>query len=730
MTAVDAAVSEGNPLLDAARSGGLEGFEAAWTALISQAPGPAVFIEALNAYELAAERDVAVPLLSLLIDSCRERNEHAQVLDVVQALVPYRPRKIDLMQVARDALAGRFADEPWGDLFVRLSNMEEGADVSDAIDTFAHLCRLLPGKAVYHPTGWGEGVVMSADAADESITVNFRKDGRDRTMPFTTGLDVLRPLADDDLRARLLIDAEGLARDAENEPAVLIRAVARLTKGRCSAKEVKAWLGGTVVTTSSWASWWKKAKIAAAADPWLLIENPARPVFILRGKPLSAEEEVTELLNRARTLGDVLEVVRGPLALDPVEGVKTRLLQGLSDQLACEGGDESERIEGALILARHEHIPVAEAGEVIGKLLDEGGSFGAIMSSLSPAPVRREALEAFAVARPHLWTDPVVADMTTIPPTLLDAVTDRLLEAGRGSAIANRLHIYLLQPSRQPFTVIRLAKRWAAGVLDDVEGAPSLAEVFIGMMHLAETQAPKAEREDKGAKAVMKTLVDLLQHKRYKLFERFGTEATRPEMERAIGVVTRSRTMPDEITIPLQTACHARWPDLVPRDETPFWESSNIYCSNDGLARRHEEYRVLLEEKIPENSESIGKAAAFGDLSENFEWTAAIEQQRQLTEKAAAMEAELKLARAIEDQDLPEGAAAPGTRVTFEQDGKAKTITIMGPWDAGEGVVSYRAPMAEGMLGVAAGDEATLELPGGQVVVKIVTVERAVEASE
>jgi transcription elongation GreA/GreB family factor len=59
-----------------------------------------------------------------------------------------------------------------------------------------------------------------------------------------------------------------------------------------------------------------------------------------------------------------------------------------------------------------------------------------------------------------------------------------------------------------------------------------------------------------------------------------------------------------------------------------------------------------MHEKIPANSEDIGRAASYGDLSENFEWTAAIEQQRQHTEKAGVREAALKLAKAIEIHEL------------------------------------------------------------------------------
>jgi len=382
------------------------------------------------------------------------------------------------------------------------------------------------------------------------------------------------------------------------------------------------------------------------------------------------------------------------------------------------------RTEGILVLARHGRVTPEEAGQFIGKLLGGTVTFGDLTSRLSPATLRREAFEAYAAADPQLWSDSVIGDLPRLPPGLLDSVADRLVAEGRGAALANRMAIFLMTPSRQPATVIRLAKRFAGGLFDDVEGAPGVVDVFMGLLHLAETQAPRAERGDKEAKDAVKGIEDLLAARRGALVSSFAETSKRAEMERAMGVLARCKAIPDGISGRLAEACHQRFPDLVPRDETPFWESTNIFSSRAGLARRQEEYRVLIEEQIPENSESIGRAASYGDLSENYEWTAAIEQQRQLTEKAAAMEAELKLARAIEDQVVEEEVVCPGCRVTYEEDGESKTITILGPWDSGEGVVSYRAPVASGMLGARAGDPATLELPDGSIEVVVRSLER------
>ncbi|MCP3859961.1 MAG: hypothetical protein GY704_09935, partial [Phycisphaeraceae bacterium] len=82
------------------------------------------------------------------------------------------------------------------------------------------------------------------------------------------------------------------------------------------------------------------------------------------------------------------------------------------------------------------------------------------------------------------------------------------------------------------------------------------------------------------------------------------------------------------------------------------------------FALSHATIYLTLAPKSNSVKEAIGRAAAFGDLSENAEWTAAIEDQRLLTEKAQQIEEELRRARPLEDITPEDGIAAPGTRVT------------------------------------------------------------------
>jgi transcription elongation factor GreA len=166
-------------------------------------------------------------------------------------------------------------------------------------------------------------------------------------------------------------------------------------------------------------------------------------------------------------------------------------------------------------------------------------------------------------------------------------------------------------------------------------------------------------------------------------------------------------------------------PEIFKGVERPFWEGDAIWTTRAGLARREEELRILRDVKIPENSEAIGKAASYGDLSENSEWEAAIEDQRALTSRAQEMEAEVRAAALLENAAIPADTAAPGTKVTYREGGKVRVVRLLGPWDSvgDPDVVSYRSPLAKGLLGLKPGARARVTLPSGTVDVELLAVE-------
>ena len=106
---------------------------------------------------------------------------------------------------------------------------------------------------------------------------------------------------------------------------------------------------------------------------------------------------------------------------------------------------------------------------------------------------------------------------------------------------------------------------------------------------------------------------------------------------------------------------------------------------------------------------------------------AALEEKRNLSSRAATMETDLAKTQLLENAILPEGVVCPGTAVRYRDltAGKENRITVLGPWDdfRGDDVVSYRAPLAQGLLGLEPGAQQTIELPGGTIEVEVLEIE-------
>ena len=229
---------------------------------------------------------------------------------------------------------------------------------------------------------------------------------------------------------------------------------------------------------------------------------------------------------------------------------------------------------------------------------------------------------------------------------------------------------------------------------------------------------------------LLNRLISMLTGKRG-LLDKACEGISREDLAQYVGIVARAgEDFPTEIEVYLDRTVARLYPDILAEPETPFWDKEEfIFTTQAGLKRIKEEYRVLVDVKIPENSKAIGAAASLGDLSENSEWESAMEEQRNLTGRAQEMDEEIRSAKLIEDQEIPEDVVAPGQRVKLVVEGSGAELEyrVLGPWDAtDEQTINYRAPLAKGLLGKSIGELGEMPSPSGAVQVKIAEIERIV----
>lgn len=145
-----------------------------------------------------------------------------------------------------------------------------------------------------------------------------------------------------------------------------------------------------------------------------------------------------------------------------------------------------------------------------------------------------------------------------------------------------------------------------------------------------------------------------------------------------------------------------------------------------GKEKLEQELEHLKTVKRKEVVERIKIARSFGDLSENSEYDSAKEEQAFVEGRITTLENIIRNAKIIEEDDAAADVVTLGRSVTFTElpNGDEETYTIVGSAEADpfEGKISNDSPIAKSLLGKTVGDEVTVQTPGGEMNVKIISV--------
>ena len=125
--------------------------------------------------------------------------------------------------------------------------------------------------------------------------------------------------------------------------------------------------------------------------------------------------------------------------------------------------------------------------------------------------------------------------------------------------------------------------------------------------------------------------------------------------------------------------------------------------------------------KRAEMVEAIKTARGFGDLSENFEYHAAKNEQGLLERRITILRDRLHRAVLVDEKAVAASTeVAVGSRVTIERDdGEEMTVEI-----SSVGGVSPESPLGKALMGTKPGDEVVVAAPKGEWRAKVVSIGR------
>ena len=138
----------------------------------------------------------------------------------------------------------------------------------------------------------------------------------------------------------------------------------------------------------------------------------------------------------------------------------------------------------------------------------------------------------------------------------------------------------------------------------------------------------------------------------------------------------------------------------------------------EGLKKLEDELQELKVNKRQEVAQKIKEAREQGDLSENAEYDAAKDEQRDIETRIEEIEKILKNAEVIDEDDYEAGTVGFGTYVTLldvEMDEEVE-YKIVGSTEAKilENKISNEPPLGMALMRKKVGDVITVEAPDGE----------------
>ncbi len=618
-------------------------------------------------------------------------------------------------------------------VFFQCSGIHEAGNPGDAVRRMRRLARFAPGACVYHSSGWGIGEVLEVDPLLKQIRVDLEHKKNHR-IALDAAESILEVIPEDGFRALLYRGGGEAERLAKEDPVDLVGRVLAGFGNPLPLKQIKSQLVPAVLAASGWSRWWNGTK-ALLRDSGFFRVGERAPYTVERFEKVRSYEE--DLMADFR--GGEWKVSR-QVARRVLRGGAKKFPQAVPIvveelvRIAKESRKPDRLAEIALLLARlpsDDELSAVIAGALSG-LSPE--SLVDALETISQSEDLGKALEIYVATRPEHALSALQLSYRSRSDGLR-TVACRLLEdrdVERLKALSAEL---LRSPRLGPEGLCWLLERKITAknngpALEPLSGlgGREIVGLLLDLVDYLVDRTAREARVSTRLKDALKRVETLLYHDKGSFFSDGIGDLSTSALRDIYGRLLRSAAHLPRYGLKLVECVSLVAPEIEKSDAEKhvWWDEDAIYVTADGLARRKEEFRVLMEEKIPANFEAVGKAADFGDLSENAEFTSALEEQTLLTKRAAIIEDDLKRARVLEPSDVQTGERTGGQispvglghRVQCRDldSGTDFVYSILGPWDglSEDGILNYMSPLGQIFLGRERNEEFVAKLPGGE----------------
>jgi len=685
-------------------------------------------------------------LLEMLIQWVEENRGTALAFDAVRRAAVQLPSGKDIKpQLKRLFLQEHKNDPELAALMEFL--LADAQDLDKVVEQAQLYAQLVPGRFATCVDFLEPGQVKGFDGAKGIVDVRFGE--REASFGKAT-LHKLTPRPQDHFPSLLQYEPDRLRTLAETDPVEFIKTALRAQReNRYGYRELKQAMTD-LLGDAGWRKWWQAAKPQLKRDPLVSMSPGSQPVFRLLRQAAHYEERLRHKFDHAPdsiaafqiVLDYLNEITREEKSRQEDSAADTDLLLHFGNgcaRLAVASLKAQEPARALAGLALHADIaargiPVAQpnpqaARQVLTRLKDPGDLVFILSESLV-----QKVLLYLREALPEAWDAVWARALARSGKRLCDILAKGLLENNRTEALVEALKAAVARPTSSPELLGWLWRtRHTSGTmgrfLSGCEDLPA-AQVVEAMLALLDS--------------VGRLYGMSLEEKHLKLLESaraaLATQNNRPLLSLLDG-------LPHQDAVRLKNILHSN-EGLSSAHKTQLlgylrsqhaelfvevlreWEEvGRVYTTREGLRRTEGALQHIVQEEIPQVARQIGEAASFGDLSENSEYTAALEKRDQLASRASRLETELAMAKVIDHDMAASNHVNVGTRITVRELPAGETLdyTFLGPWDTDvdNRILNYQAPLAQAFMGARVGDKVDFGGDGSERSWEILTIEPA-----
>ncbi len=568
--------------------------------------------------------------------------------------------------------------------------------------------------------GWGLGRIRQVDPVFGRMIIDFpNKPGHSMDLGFAA--EQLKPIPRDHILARKAEDLAGLRTLAALKHLEVIKLVLQSYGGRATLQQIQEALVPDVVT-DDWRKWWETARQELKKDGHFLIPLKKTDPIVYQPEETSLRQRLLQDFHAAKGLKARLvaaaELLKNLGELDDPRAAAAEALALLHAEIASH-----QRTQPALALeaiftcddlrtaAGLEPAPDEVTARAVWEQVEHPGR---VLEQIT-VPRQKRALQSFREARPADWHTALLETLNQVNARLCAESARILIEAGHLDHLKDHLARLISQHAACSELLLWLAKERSTDQFADLLG-PEVFRAMLSAIERDQFQDRKTRRLQDYILSDQNLLIELIETADIEVIK---------DLTRALQLSPSFDDMDKRSLLARIVKHFPAVQSLIAGEQSR--QEQPLVVSWESLERRRQEYRELVEKKIPANSRDIALARSYGDLRENHEYKAAKEHHRLLMERKTELERQLARARGTDFSDARADAVGIGTRVQITELGRDHTevFTILGAWDLDPDrhIVSYLSPLAQALMGKKPGEEAELELEGHRARYRIDRIE-------